>query len=139
MYEAVSDFCEIAVAPSEKGFMHVSMVNKYSTTKGGKHVHHVTERVVQNFQKYLKEIKKRNGFDVDVEFSMIKMHLMVFVNCSISNMCFHEPLKNKMTNQICKFAHFEPSDHFFTRVLQARIFEVIYTIIEFYISSQVNN
>jgi hypothetical protein len=44
-----------------------------------------------------------------------------------------------MRNQICKFAHFEPSDHFFTRVLQARIFWVIYTIIEFYISSQVNN
>ncbi|EFX84711.1 hypothetical protein DAPPUDRAFT_47063, partial [Daphnia pulex] len=116
VYEAVSDFCEIAVAPSEKGFMHVSQVNKYSTTKGGKHVHHVTERVVQKLQKYLKETNKRNGFDVDVEFNMIKMHLMVFVNCSISNMCFNEPLKNKMTNQLFKYAHFEPSDHFFTRV-----------------------
>ena len=59
VYERVSDRWEVCVAASDDGFQQVSFVNAIATSKGGTHVGHFSEQVVDRVLEHLK--KKHKG------------------------------------------------------------------------------
>ena len=58
VFEKVGDRWEVAVAASEDGFAQVSFVNSIATSKGGTHVNHVADQVVDRVLEHLKEKHK---------------------------------------------------------------------------------
>ena len=61
VFEKVGDRWEVAVAASEDGFAQVSFVNSIATSKGGTHVNHVADQVVDRVLEHLK--KKHKGLE----------------------------------------------------------------------------
>ena len=58
VFEKVGDRWEVAVAASEDGFAQVSFVNSIATSKGGTHVNHVADQVVDRVLEHLKKKHK---------------------------------------------------------------------------------
>ena len=85
----------MAIAPSDDGFQQISFVNSIATTKGGTHVNHVAEQVVERVLEHLK--KKHKGMDKVLKPNHVKSHLKVFVNCLIENPAFDSQTKENMT------------------------------------------
>ena len=61
VFEKISERWEVAIAPSDDGFQQISFVNSIATTKGGKHVDHVSEQVVDRLLEFIK--KKHKGME----------------------------------------------------------------------------
>ena len=121
VYEQVNDRWEIAVAASDKGFQQVSFVNSIATTKGGRHVEHVTDMICKQL---LESIKKKNKGGVAVKPQQVKNHMWVFVNCLIVNPTFDSQTKENMTLQAMKFgSKCLPSEKFYTTVNKSGIIE----------------
>ena len=59
MYEQASDRWEVSVAVSDNGFQQMSFVNSIATTKGGRHVDHVSKLIENNIAEAVK--KKNKG------------------------------------------------------------------------------
>ncbi|XP_063973742.1 DNA topoisomerase 2 isoform X2 [Diachasmimorpha longicaudata] len=91
---------EVAVTLSDKGFQQMSFVNSIATTKGGRHVDHVTDLVVKNL---LETLKKKNKGGITIKPFQIKNHLWVFINCLINNPTFDSQTKENMTLQAKSF------------------------------------
>ncbi|XP_074594047.1 DNA topoisomerase 2-alpha-like [Brevipalpus obovatus] len=122
-YDDCGDRWQIAVAPSDKGFQQVSFVNSIATTKGGKHVDHVLDQIVQ---KLAETVKKKNKAKVDIKPHMIKSNIWLFINCLIENPSFDSQTKENMTLQIKKFgSKCQPSDKFFNALAKSSIIEGI--------------
>jgi DNA topoisomerase-2 len=63
VFEAVNERWDTAVAASEHGFQQISLANKCCTTKGGRYVDYITERVTRYlFENYKIRNKKKLGF-----------------------------------------------------------------------------
>ncbi|KAJ1633393.1 Dna topoisomerase Iia AtpaseADP [Pavlovales sp. CCMP2436] len=86
----VSSRWEVCVAPSDEGFTQVSFVNSIATTKGGKHVDHVTEQLVA---KLMEVLKKKDKSAAALKPHQVKGHLAVFINCLITNPAFDSQTK----------------------------------------------
>ncbi|XP_015784056.1 DNA topoisomerase 2-alpha-like [Tetranychus urticae] len=135
-YEDVSDRWQIAVASSDKGFQQVSFVNSIATTKGGRHVEHVSELILT---KLTEVIKKKNKGGVQVKPHQLKHQLWVFINCLIENPTFDSQTKENMTLQTKNFgSKCNPSDKFFTTVLKIGIVENILQWVKFKAQEQLN-
>lgn len=128
-YESTNDRWEIAVAMSEKGFQQVSFVNSIATTKGGRHVDHVTDLVVA---KLAETIKKKNKAGVNVKPFQLKNHLWVFVNCLIENPAFDSQTKESLNTQLKSFgSKCTPTEKFFTAALKTGIVESVLNWVKF--------
>merc|ERR1719319_1356514 len=88
------DRWDVAVAVSDKGFQQMSFVNSIATTKGGRHVDHVTDMVVKSL---MDTIKKKNKGGMTIKPFQVKNHLWIFVNCLIVNPAFDSQTKENMT------------------------------------------
>lgn len=124
-YEEASERWQIAVAPSDKGFQQVSFVNSIATTKGGTHIEHVTEqivnRIIENLKK--KDTKKKS---VQIKPFQVKSHLWVFANCLIENPSFDSQTKENMTLPVKNFgSKCSPSESFFKSMFKTGIMEKI--------------
>lgn len=75
----------------------MSFVNSIATTKGGRHVEHVSKLVENALQD---TIKKKNKGGIVIKPHQIKNHLWVFVNCLIVNPTFDSQTKENMTLQV---------------------------------------
>ena len=62
--EKVGDRWEVSVAASDDGFQQFSFVNSIATTKGGTHISHVADQVVEKVLEHLK--KKHKGMEKTV-------------------------------------------------------------------------
>jgi len=100
VFEKVSSRWEVCVAPSDEGFTQVSFVNSIATTKGGKHVDHVTEQLVA---KLMEVLKKKDKSAAALKPHQVKGHLAVFINCLITNPAFDSQTKENMTLVVSKF------------------------------------
>ena len=78
----------------------MSFVNSIATTKGGRHIDHVTKIIENTLTDVL---KKKNKAGIQIKPHQIKNHLWVFVNCLITNPTFDSQTKEMMTLQISKF------------------------------------
>lgn len=63
IYEKCSDRWEVAIAPSTDGFQQMSFVNSIATTKGGRHVDHVSKIIENNLTEILKK-KNKAGIQI---------------------------------------------------------------------------
>ncbi|XP_053982250.1 DNA topoisomerase 2 isoform X2 [Hylaeus volcanicus] len=134
VYEHCGPRWEVAVTLSDKGFQQMSFVNSIATTKGGRHVDHVTELIVKQLTETL---KKKNKAGVTIKPFQIKNHLWIFVNCLINNPTFDSQTKENMTLQAKSFgSKCTLSDKFVTNVTKMGIVEAVLTWAKFKADSQ---
>ncbi|KAH9501320.1 DNA topoisomerase 2-beta [Dermatophagoides farinae] len=123
VHENVNDRWEIAATVSNNGFQQISFVNSIATTRGGKHVDHVSDQIVN---KVTEVIKKKNKVGIAVKPFQIRNHLWVFVNCLIENPTFDSQTKETMTLQVKSFGSTcSPADKFFNNVFKVGIVEAV--------------
>ena len=94
VYENCNERWEVAVAVSDQGFQQMSFVNSIATTKGGRHVDDVADKVVKSI---MDSIKKKNKTGITIKPFQVKNHLWMFVNCLIVNPTFDSQTKDTMT------------------------------------------
>lgn len=93
IFEVVNDRWEVGVSISEGVFQQVSFVNGICTTKGGTHVTHVADQIIQS----IAELVQKKFKKIEVKNNQIKQHLWIFVNCLVENPCFDSQTKDTMT------------------------------------------
>ncbi|CAL7944561.1 unnamed protein product [Xylocopa violacea] len=134
VYENCGPRWEIAVVLSNMGFQQVSFVNSIATTKGGRHVDHVTELIVKQLTEIL---KKKNKAELTIKPFQIKNHLWVFINCLINNPTFDSQTKENMTLQPKNFgSKCTLSEKFITSVTKIGIVEAVLSWAKFKADSQ---
>jgi len=108
---------------SDNGFSQVSFVNSINTIKGGTHVAHVTEQVVEHV---LKVVKGKNRGGMDIKPNHVRNHLFVFVNTLIENPAFDSQTKETLTTKQTKFGSTcELSEKMIKQVMKSGIVEMI--------------
>lgn len=123
VHEAVNERWEVAVTLSDRGFQQVSFVNSIATTKGGRHVDHVTDLMVKQL---IEVLKKKNKGGINIKPFQVKNHMWVFVNCLIVNPTFDSQTKENMTLQAKSFGSKCPlSDKFINNVAKSGIVESV--------------
>jgi len=86
---------EVLVAKSDgDGFQHNSFVNAISTPKGGTHVSHVVDQIVDAIQS---KAQKEAGKGSEIKPVHVKNQLWVFITCMIENPAFSSQTKEQMT------------------------------------------
>jgi len=124
--EKVGDRWEVAVAASDDGFQQFSFVNSIATTKGGTHVAHVADQVVDKVLEHLK--KKHKGMEKTIKPAHVKSHMKIFVNCLVENPAFDSQTKEFMSLKQSAFGSKCPlSDKFLKGMLDCGILESILT------------
>nr|ASK50299.1 DNA topoisomerase 2 [Eyprepocnemis plorans] len=123
VYEQVNDRWEVALTISDKGFQQVSFVNSIATTKGGRHVDHVSDMIVKQL---IETLKKKNKNGIQIKAFQVKNHMWLFVNCLIVNPTFDSQTKENMTLQAKNFGSKCPlSEKFINNVTKSGIVESI--------------
>eukprot|EP00929_Paragymnodinium_shiwhaense_P044864 TRINITY_DN22_c0_g1_i1.p1 TRINITY_DN22_c0_g1~~TRINITY_DN22_c0_g1_i1.p1 ORF type:complete len:1434 (-),score=498.53 TRINITY_DN22_c0_g1_i1:234-4535(-) len=123
IYERCSDRWEVGVSISDGGFTQVSFVNSINTIKGGTHVTHMSEQLIDDI---LKEVKKKNRGGIEIKPAHVKNHLMVFVNCLIENPAFDSQTKESLTTKQSKFGSTcDLSDKLMKSVMKSGIVDTI--------------
>jgi len=123
IHEISNERWEIAVAVSDGGFKQMSFVNSIATTKGGRHVDHVSKLMENALTEVL---KKKNKSGVQVKPHQIRNHMWVFVNCLIVNPTFDSQTKENMTLQQNQFgSKCTISDKFKTGLTKSGIVESV--------------
>jgi DNA topoisomerase-2 len=129
-FEYVNDRWEIgATVSSDNQFEQVSFVNGICTTKGGKHVEHVTNIIIKKLSEYILKKKKINITKV----SYIKDNLFIFVQSTIENPSFDSQLKETLTTNLNRFgSKCDPiSDKFIENLAKSGIMEKVISYYEF--------
>ncbi|XP_011051351.1 PREDICTED: DNA topoisomerase 2 isoform X1 [Acromyrmex echinatior] len=134
VYENCSPRWEVALTLSDKGYQQMSFVNSIATTKGGRHVDHVTELIVKQL---IETLKKKNKAGVAIKPFQIKNHMWIFVNCLINNPTFDSQTKENMTLQPKSFgSKCALSDKFITSITKIGVVEAVLTWAKFKADSQ---
>lgn len=133
-YEQCGPRWEVAVTLSDKGFQQMSFVNSIATTKGGRHVDHVTDLIVKNL---IETLKKKNKGGIAIKPFQIKSHLWIFINCLVNNPTFDSQTKENMTLQAKSFgSKCTISDKFVGTVTKIGIVESVLSWAKFKADSQ---
>lgn len=93
----VNDRWQVAVGLSEGAFQQVSFVNSICTFKGGQHVIHVTNQVVNHVLKEVNKGRKAKGMEIKA-FHVLP-HLSIFVNALIENPAFDSQTKETLNTR----------------------------------------
>ncbi|KAL0111447.1 hypothetical protein PUN28_012974 [Cardiocondyla obscurior] len=134
VYESCGPRWEVALTISDKGFQQMSFVNSIATTKGGRHVDHVTELIVKQL---IETLKKKNKAGVTIKPFQIKNHIWIFINCLINNPTFDSQTKENMTLQPKNFgSKCVLTDKFITSTAKIGIVEAVLTWAKFKAASQ---
>ncbi|EKX38687.1 hypothetical protein GUITHDRAFT_158481 [Guillardia theta CCMP2712] len=109
-----NDRWEMVIAASDGQFQQVSFVNNIATTRGGSHVNHVADQLVQMFSDHLG--KKHKG--LKLKPFQIKGHMWIFLNSLIENPAFDSQTKETLTLKPSAFgSKAEFDDKFFKKML----------------------
>jgi len=92
IYEKVNNRWEIGVSVSDGQFQQVSFVNGICTIKGGTHVNHVADQIVECLSEAIKKKHK-----LELKPHQIKSHIWIFVNALIENPAFDSQTKETLT------------------------------------------
>ncbi|XP_011168143.1 DNA topoisomerase 2 isoform X2 [Solenopsis invicta] len=134
VYENCGPRWEVALTLSDKGFQQMSFVNSIATTKGGRHVDHVTELIVKQL---IETLKKKNKAGITIKPFQIKNHLWIFVNCLINNPTFDSQTKENMTLQQKSFgSKCALTDKFITSITKIGVVEAVLSWAKFKADSQ---
>jgi DNA topoisomerase-2 len=136
-FETVNDRWEIAASvSSDNQFEQISFVNGVCTTKGGKHIDHVSNIIIKKLSEYILKKKKINI----TKTSYIKDNLFIFVRSVIENPSFDSQLKETLTTNLNKFgSKCEPiSDKFIEKLAKSGIMERSIAYYEFKENKKLN-
>ena len=75
----ISKRWSVMISKSDGQFQQISFVNGICTTKGGTHVNHIMDQIIE---KLLPNLKKK-AKDIIIKPFQIKNHMRIFVNCLI--------------------------------------------------------
>lgn len=93
LFEKCGDRWEVGIVYiPDDGFEQISFVNGICTSKGGKHVDHVTDRITKKLSEKIEKKLK----DIKLKSSQIKEHLKIFINCVIINPKFGSQTKEEL-------------------------------------------
>lgn len=108
---------EVLVARSDgDGFQQCSFVNAISTPKGGTHVQHVVDQLVDAISS---KASKQAGKGTEIKKTTVKNHLWVFIRCLVENPAFSSQTKEQMTLKASSFGSSCPlSSAFISEVLE---------------------
>eukprot|EP00746_Dinoflagellata_sp_MGD_P162675 gnl/MRDRNA2_/MRDRNA2_90336_c0_seq1.p1 gnl/MRDRNA2_/MRDRNA2_90336_c0~~gnl/MRDRNA2_/MRDRNA2_90336_c0_seq1.p1 ORF type:complete len:1412 (-),score=403.96 gnl/MRDRNA2_/MRDRNA2_90336_c0_seq1:195-4430(-) len=121
--EKCNDRWEVAVSMTEGQFQQVSFVNSICTIKGGTHVQHIGDQIVEQI---LKVVKAKNRGGIEIKPQHVKNHLWVFVNCQIENPAFDSQTKETLTTKQSKFGSAcELGDKMLKQIMKSGIVEAI--------------
>ncbi|CAJ1384038.1 unnamed protein product, partial [Effrenium voratum] len=127
VYEKCSDRWEICVSLTESGFNQVSFVNSICTIRGGTHVTHVSDQVVEAILEKVKaQSKEKVKGGVDVKPHHVRNHIWVFIKCLIENPAFDSQTKETLTTKQSKFgSRCELSEKFLSEVASCGVVDLI--------------
>jgi DNA topoisomerase-2 len=127
IFEKCSDRWEVCVSVTESGFSQVSFVNSICTIRGGTHVNHVADQLVETIlEKAKAESKQKVKGGIDIRPHHVKNHLWIFVKCLIENPAFDSQTKETLTTKQSKFgSRCEISEKFLAEVANSGIVEMI--------------
>lgn len=97
--ELSNDRWEVVVSLSDGQFQQVSFVNAICTTRGGTHVDHITNQLVEKLSEAISKKKKK----LQIKPHQIRGNLWVFVNCLIENPAFDSQTKETLTLKPSQF------------------------------------
>ncbi|CAE7561257.1 top2 [Symbiodinium natans] len=100
VHEKCHERWEVAMTVSDGQFQQVSFVNNIATTKGGTHVVHVADQLVEAITH---KVNKQNKGGMEVKPYHVRNYLWVFVNTQIENPSFDSQTKETMTLKQSKF------------------------------------
>lgn len=129
IFEKCSERWEVCVSLTEGTFQQVSFVNSICTTRGGTHVQHVADQVVEVIlEKARAKSKEQVKGGVDVRPHHVRNHLWVFVKCLIENPAFDSQTKETLTTKQSKFgSRCELSEEFLEQVVNSGVVDLILT------------
>ena len=121
IYEQATPRWEYAVCLSPfDEFAQISFVNGIYTSKGGKHVDYIINKIVRKLVGLIEKKKKTT-----VKGTTIKEQLMLFVNCIIENPSFDSQIKDYMSTPVAQFGSAcTISDKFIDKTAKLGIMEV---------------
>ncbi|CAG9330918.1 unnamed protein product [Blepharisma stoltei] len=120
IYENPSERWEVGISISEGVFQQVSFVNSICTSKGGTHVNHVADQLINAISGAIQKKNKK----LDIKNNQIKQHLWVFVNSLVENPCFDSQTKETMTLKPSSFgSKCELSEKFIKEVVNCGIID----------------
>ncbi|RIA90989.1 DNA topoisomerase [Glomus cerebriforme] len=124
IYEQVNPRWEIAFVPSFEGsFQHISFVNSICTSKGGTHVNHVADQIIE---KLMAVVTKKAKDVKSIKKNQIKNHMWLFINCLIENPSFDSQTKENLTLKVSSFgSKCNPSETYFNKLLKSSVIESI--------------
>lgn len=127
IYEKCSDRWEICVSLTESGFNQVSFVNSICTIRGGTHVTHVSDQIVEAILEKVKtQSKEKVKGGVDVKPHHVRNHIWVFIKCLIENPAFDSQTKETLTTKQSKFgSRCELSEKFLNEVSSCGVVDLI--------------
>lgn len=127
IYEKCSDRWEICVSLTESGFNQVSFVNSICTIRGGTHVTHVSDQIVEAILEKVKtQSKEKVKGGVDVKPHHVRNHIWVFIKCLIENPAFDSQTKETLTTKQSKFgSRCELSEKFLSEVSSCGMVDLI--------------
>lgn len=99
VHHVVNDRWELAFTVSEEQFQQVSFVNSICTSKGGSHVNHVVEQIVDPLIEAIQ--KKEKG--LVVKPFQAKSSMFLFINSLIDNPSFDSQTKENLTLRVTAF------------------------------------
>ncbi|CAG9316989.1 unnamed protein product [Blepharisma stoltei] len=122
IYSQYGNRWEIAATISDGTFQQVSFVNGICTSKGGTHVNHITDQLIDAISAAISKKHKK----IEVKNNQIKQHLWVFINCLIENPCFDSQTKENMTLKPSNFgSKCEIDEQFLKNLIKCGIIESI--------------
>lgn len=122
VHEKVNERWEVVVTLSEEQFQQVSFVNGICTSKGGTHIVHVLDQLIDPIAEQVK--KKEKG--LVIRPFQVKSCLFLFVNTLIVNPAFDSQTKENMTLRASSFgSRCTISDEFVKNVMKTGIVERI--------------
>merc|ERR1711871_866056 len=137
-FETINERWEIAASvSSDNQFEQISFVNGVCTTKGGKHVDHVTNIIIKKLAEYIHKKRKINISKT----SYIKDNLFLCVKSIIENPSFDSQLKETLTTNYNKFgSKCDPiSDKFIEKLAKTGIMDRSIAYYEFKENKKLKN
>lgn len=119
-YEETEHY-RVGVAASLEGFEHLSFVNTTRTRQGGNHIHYVGMQIWEALRAHINKKHK-----VDVPPAQLRQHIMLFLDCAISNPRYDSQTKENLITESKDFkTTYTPSEKFIKRIINSGVIQNI--------------
>lgn len=119
-YEETAHY-RVGVASSLDSFEHLSFVNTSRTRQGGSHILYVGMQIWEAIREHIKKKHK-----VDVPPAQLRQHVMLFLDCQISNPRYDSQTKENLITEPKDYkTSYAPSEKFIRKIINSGIIQNI--------------